>query len=124
MRVMSLTFGLGEVALVGLGIFMTSTNPPEKAYENYAVQQIDTYLKENFCSELPKGLDNVLKGQCHTMLDVARPQLGKKIAQATTRQNFLLFSVYQTQLSLPFSELDYNFSTVAFCQNFFVYEAE
>jgi Domain of unknown function (DUF4359) len=121
---MSLTFGLGEIVLVGLGVWMTMTNPQKQAYENYAVQEIDTYLKENFCTQLPKGLDSILKGQCHTMLDVARPQLEEKISQVTTRQNFVLFSIYQTQLSLPFSDLEYNFSTLGFCQNFFVYEAE
>jgi hypothetical protein len=124
MSVMSWTFALGEVVLVGVGILMVITNPEQKAYEKYATQQIDNYVKENVCSQLSPGLSNVLEGQCHAMLDVARPQLQETIAKQTTRQNFLLFSVYQTELSLPFSMLDYNFYTLGFCQNFFVYQTE
>jgi hypothetical protein len=121
---MSLTFGLTETTLVGLGVLMTLTNPEPKAYEQYAAKQIDAYLKENVCAQLSQGLGGVLNGQCKTMVDVARPQLEEAIALKTKRRNFILFSIYQTELSLPSSASEYQFTTLGLLQNFFVYQTE
>ncbi len=121
---MSLTVVLTEVALVGMGALMILTNPEQQAYEQYAVEQMDDYLKENVCSQLPKRWERVLNSQCHTMVDVARPQLEETIARHTTRQNFILFSIYQTELSLPLSTPQFSFATLGLLQNFFVYQAE
>jgi hypothetical protein len=115
---------IGGVALVGLGASMVLTNPGQDTYETYAVEQLTTYLKDDACMKAPSAFGNLLQRQCKSLVDTGRPQIEEIISQTTQRQNFVLFSIYQTTLDVgPFLPA-YHFDTVGVFQNFFVYQAD
>ena len=124
MKIFQLTKVIGGIALAGLGAAMAITNPSQKAYEQYAIEQLTSYLKENVCTQAPETLGKVLQNQCYTIVDLGKPQIKKLIALRTKRQNFLLFSIYRTELSAPSPLPSYHFETVGALQKFYVYEAE
>ena len=121
---LKLTFSIGCIALTGLGIIMALTNPGQKAYEQYASKALNVYLKENVCTQLPPEISGFLQSHCHSLVDIMSPQLSQVIANQTQRQNFILFSIYQTDLSIPSPSLDYQIKTLGVLQNFYIYEAE
>jgi hypothetical protein len=124
MKILQLTKVIGLIALAGLGGAMAITNPSQKAYEEYAIKQLTSYLKQNVCTQAPETLGKVLQHQCYTIVDLGRPQIKELIALRTKRQNFLLFSIYRTELSVPSPLPSYHFETVGAFQKFYVYEAE
>jgi uncharacterized protein YceK len=124
MRSLQLLLATSGIVLVGLGVTMGLTNPKPKAYENYASQSLDLYLKDNLCPQFTGGLNKILQSQCHSLVDTARPHLTQIIAQKTTRQNFLLFSIYETNLSIPSALPDYHVKTLGVFEQFYTYEAE
>ncbi len=107
------------IFLITVGILI-ATNPGTKKYEHYASKALNSHLKENLCQEAT----GVLKSSCGILVDIARPQLDVAIAQSTQRKNFLVFSIYQTHLSLPSAIADYEFETVAILDYFYTYQAE
>ena len=114
----------GGIALAGIGGLMAITNPGQNAYQQYATEELSAYLKDNVCPQLPKGLQNFLQSQCKALVDVGRPQIEQLISHQTRRQNFILFSIYQTNLSVTESFPSYHFETVGILQNFYIYQAE
>lgn len=115
---------VGGVMLVSCGGLLVFTNPNNHAYEKYATEQLTVYLKENVCTKVSQSLGGFLQSHCKTLVDTGRPQIQELIAQQTTRQNYLLFSIYQTKLSLPSPIPTYHFATIGAFQNFYIYEAE
>ncbi|MDJ0687896.1 MAG: DUF4359 domain-containing protein [Xenococcaceae cyanobacterium MO_188.B32] len=124
MTSLKLSLSIGSIALTGLGILLSLTNPGQKAYEKYASQTLNVYLKENVCTQLPPEISKFLQSHCHSLVDTIRPQLSQIIARQTTRQNFILFSIYQTDLSIPASLPDYQVRTIGILKQFFIYESE
>ncbi len=102
-----------------IGILI-ATNPGKAKYEEYASKALKTHLKDNVCQEVTEILTN----PCTILVDIASPQLGIAIAQKTERKNFLIFSIYQTNLSIPTTLPDYQFGTVAILDYFYTYQAE
>ncbi|MBE9166199.1 DUF4359 domain-containing protein [Pleurocapsales cyanobacterium LEGE 06147] len=119
-----LIFRIGGIILAGLGVGMALTNPGQKAYEQYASETLNDYLKENVCTRVPSELSQFLESQCYFLVDTARPQLSQIIARNTKRQNFIVFSLYQTDLFIPSALPNYQVKTVGVFQNFYTYEAE
>jgi hypothetical protein len=109
----------GGIVLGGLVGVLLVTNPSQEEYEEYGAEQIITYLRENVCNQLPSGLEGLLQNQaCKTLVDIGSPQLPRIIEQNTKRYNYLLFSIYKTDLYL------YKFETVGIVQNFYTYQME
>lgn len=103
---------------------MILTNPGQAAYEEYAVERLTVYLKEDICTQAPKELGEFLQRQCSTLVDTGRPQIGQVVSSSTHRQNLFFFSIYRTDFSgVPFAP-DYQFETVGAFQNFITYRAE
>ncbi len=104
---------------------MALTNPGQENYEEYAVEQLTTYLKEEVCTQnIPNTFENFLQRQCVSLVDTGRPQIRQIISETTQRQNYLLFSVYQTDLNVgPFLPA-YQFESVGAFQQFYTYQAE
>lgn len=124
MKYINIIKSAGIVVLAALGTAMAMTNPSQSDYEEYALEQLTDYLKDNVCTQAPKDFDNFLRRQCKTLVDSGRPQLRKMIAENTDQQNFLIFSIYHTELSVgPFLP-SYNFETVAAFNKFYIYQAE
>lgn len=117
---------LGGLALVGLGTAMAVTNPNQEAYDEYAVEQLSTYLKEEACSQAPKlpQVEEFLLRQCKSLVDTARPQIKQILSQKTQRQNLVLFSIYRTDLNISPALPAYHFETVGVFQKFYIYQVE
>jgi hypothetical protein len=124
MKVGQQLMGVGGVVLVGLGGLMVVTNPNYNAYEQYATEELTLYLKDNVCTQVSQKLGGFLQSYCKSLVDAGRPQIQELIAQQTTRQNYFLFSIYQTELSLPSPVSSYQFETIGAFQNFYTYQVE
>lgn len=106
---------------------MAVTNPGPVAYDDYATQELTQYLKSNTCTQAPKILGNLLQDQCASLLDQNQSEIKRFISANTKRQNFIVFSIYKTDLAI--SELRsvvpaYHFESVGIFQRFFVYKVE
>ena len=124
MTSLKLNLSIGSVALAGVGLCLILTNPGQKAYDKYAAQTLNIYLKENICTKLPPEINAFLQSHCRSLADTIRPQLAQIIASQTTRQNFLLFSIYQTELSIPAALPNYQVKTIGVLKQFYIYESE
>ncbi len=105
----------------GIGGIMAATNPHRSAYEAYAVEQISN-LAEERCQSVPAELGIVLQGPCRAAIAAARPQLLTLIAAATTRQNYIFFSIYRSDLSIPAANLDARVESIGIFNNFVTYK--
>ncbi|MGB3205425.1 MAG: DUF4359 domain-containing protein [Crinalium sp.] len=120
------------VALVGIGAAMALTNPNQDTYEEYAVEQLTRYLQKDICPKAPSILGVSLQSQCNSIIQSNQPQIKQLISRTTQRQNFIIFSVYKTDLSaqtivpfLPQNVLpEYHFETVGAFDNFYTYQAQ
>ena len=110
--------------LAGLVTAMAITNPDSSTYEEYAVEQLTTYLKSEVCTQVPKAFETLIKDSCASLIDSNRPQIQKIIVRSTQRQNFILFSIYRTNLSITSVVPLYRFQTVGIMQNFYTYSAK
>lgn len=124
MKSLQVTTVIFGVALSGLGVAMAMSNPSQSKYEEFAAQQLATYVKDNFCTQAPKAFSSFLEQQCKSLVDTGRPQIRQLISQSTQRQNYILFSVYQTDLTLSSLLPSYHFETVAVFENFYIYQAD
>jgi len=116
-------FGVGGIILLSIGAIALFTNPGEDKYKKYANATIQTKLKDEVCNQGGKDLGEWLEGQCHILITTASPYLSEVINQQTKRQNFLLFSIYQADLSLPSPLSQYRLSTMGIFGNFYIYQA-
>ena len=124
MKVLQLMTAVSGIALAGLGGAMAITNPGQKAYEQYATEQLTGYLKEKCTQEVPQELGGVLQRHCKSLVDTGRPQLQRLISHKTERHNFVFFSIYRTKLSIAGLLPGYQFETIGVFQNFYLYDAE
>ena len=124
MKGKQLITAVGGIVLGGLGLLMVASNPGQQAYEAYATEKLSLYVKEKVCTQVPEKFGDFLQRQCHSLVDTNRAQIRQIIAENTQRKNLLLFSIYQTDLSLPASLPDYHFETLGILQNFYITQAE
>jgi hypothetical protein len=115
---------VGAVGLVLLGVTMAKTNPSQAEYEEYAVQQLTKYLKSDVCKKTPKMLESLIKLDCDKLVDSTSPQVRELIAATTERQDFLIFSIYRTDLKLNSWLPSYTFESVGAFESFYTYSAE
>jgi len=115
-----LSFVVSSIAVIALGSIMAVTNPRREAYQTYATQKLSVYLKNEVCTDL----GNFLKGQCNQMVNQGQGPITQMIAQSTQRHNYLVFSIYETELSLMTGLPSYQFKTLGIFQNFWIYEAK
>jgi len=125
------------IAALGAGIALAVTNPSQVAYEVYATRRLTEYLTENFCPQTSQVLGINIREGCAEAIQQNQEQLRQFIAKSTERQNFGLFSIYQTNLSLkelvpggiaqllPETLLpSYEFQTVGVLMQFMTFKAE
>jgi hypothetical protein len=120
--------GVIGIAVLALAGGMAVTNPGQATYEEFAVARLTKVLKEEACQKLGFGLEE----QCPEWVDDNQAEIKQFVAQNTQRQNFIIFSLYTTDLSvrsllpsIPFlsSLPSYHFETVGAFQTFYTYKA-
>ena len=131
MKGLQVLTAIAGVALVGVGAAMALTNPDQDTYEEYAVEQLTDYLQRDICPKAPSILGNSLQSQCNSIIQSNQSQIKQLISKSTQRQNFILLSIYKTDLSIstiaPFLPANvlpgYHFETVGAIDNFYTYQA-
>ena len=119
-------------SILGLGTALIATNPKPAAYRLYASEQFRVHLKQEVCAkasfrpsmgslffhfslgELPLGLP------CSGIVDrLPQSWIENAIAKNTKpRHNFILFSIYRTELTLgPLP--DYTATKIGLFRNFY-----
>ncbi len=125
MKIVNLAAGIVGVLLLVGAVTLAVTNPKQEAFEAFAVQRI----REDACKKAPLGLAS----QCPRFVDDNQAEIKKVITRNTDRQDFLLFSFYQTDLSVRAIVPDlaflpgmptYHFETVGLFGKFYIYEAK
>jgi Domain of unknown function (DUF4359) len=112
---------LGIWAGCGLGGLMALTNPDRVAYENYAVERVGSLARDQ-CDRAPAGLGIVLQGPCRAAIDAFKPQIRPLLAASTTRQNFIFFSLYKSDISIPAVNFNARVESIGLFNNFFTYK--
>ncbi|MEB3174798.1 MAG: DUF4359 domain-containing protein [Cyanobacteriota bacterium] len=108
----------------GCGVLLALNNPGQRDYERYAAESLSFYLKDRVCPQAPLTFNGALQSYCKTLVDASRPQITTVVARSTSRQNFLLFSVYETRLLLPAPLPGYQFQTLGIMGEFYTYDAQ
>jgi len=109
----------GSSILVGSLVLLAATNPDQRAYEEFATQQLINYGKQNLCPKAPFGLSS----QCGSMLEQNRQAIHKLVSENTQRHNYIFFSLYLTDLSISSWLPSYHFETVGALYQFHLYQA-
>jgi ankyrin repeat protein len=129
MKKFGLAIAIGGAIVGTTALVLASTNPNVSQYEEYALEHFRVYLEENGCNQLPSGLE-FLKPNCisfiKSFVDVGSPQLKQLISRNTEHHNYLLFSVFKTELSVPapIPTPRYRFETIGIFGNFYVFQLE
>jgi hypothetical protein len=124
MKPLTLIICVGTASVTVLGAIMAKTNPNQDAYEKYAVQKLTTYLKTDVCKKTPSFLEKLIKVNCEQMLESATPHIKELITTTTNRQDYIIFSIYRTEIKLDSWIPGYKFETVAALDQFYTYNAE
>lgn len=112
------------VGLAALGVTMANTNPSQVEYEEYAVQRLTEYLKTDVCKKTTNLIENLIRFNCDKLVDSANPQIQEIIVRTTERQNYIIFSIYRTDLTINSWLPSYKFETVGGFDQFYTYTAE
>ncbi len=129
---------LGAAGLAVLGVIMAKTNPSQAEYQDYAVERLTQYLKTDVCQKTQGFIENLIQFNCEkvvdsvnpqmqgiiAVVDSVNPQMQGIIAGTTQRQDFMIFSVYRTDLKVSSLIPSYTFETVGAFNNFYTYSAK
>ena len=110
--------------LAALGVVMAKTNPSQVEYEEYAVQRLTEYLKSDVCKKTTNFIENLIHFNCDKLVDSANPQIQQILSRTTERQDYIIFSIYRTDLKINSWIPSYKFETVGAFDQFYTYTAE
>ena len=113
----------------GIGFLLNAMNPSQDEFETFALAQ----MKQELCPKVP-----VFGKDCPRFMDENKVKVKEILRQNTQREDFGLFSRYQTHLSLrsivppeavPFLSMlpmatSYDLATVGVMGNFYIYQAK
>lgn len=116
--------GIASAVTIGFVVLTFLTNPGQQGYQQYADATLKAHLKEKVCLQVAEELGTWLEDQCRIIVDTASPHLAQIINQQTKRQNFLLFSIYQTDIPLASPLPDYHLETLGILGHFYTYQAD
>lgn len=130
MKALKIAAAVAGVLFLGLGSVMAATNPSASAYEEYGTEKLTTYVKDNLCQKT-----SILQDQCGSLVDSQQSQIQQILATNTSRQDFIFFSIYTTDISasailpervksfLPATP-SYQFETLGVLQSFYTYKSQ
>jgi Domain of unknown function (DUF4359) len=122
MKPLKLIAIMGGALLIGASGILAATNPDQTSYESFAATQLTHYLGQEVCGDAAKDLG--LGQECEKLLRSRQSAIRRLVARQTERQNFLLFSIYRTNLELMAFLPSYQFETVAALGQFHIYKSE
>jgi hypothetical protein len=100
---------------------MVLTNPDRFAYETVAVDRISDLAKDQ-CDRAPAGLGVFLKEPCQAAIEAYKPQLRLLLTEHTSRQNWVIFSIYRSDISIPVGNMNARVETIGMFDRFFIYK--
>ena len=109
-------------ALAVLGGALAITNPGQDAYEAFATHAAIDYLKVEVCAKAPTAFG--LQKLCQSELESNQAKITKIITDGTQRQNFVLFSLYTTDLSISPDLPSYHVESVGVLGQFIIYKTQ
>lgn len=115
-----ITQAMISILILGLGI----TNPNGKKYQTYATDKISKELKYNTCTQLSNRSDSHLIKSCQILVSSIQPQIAITITQNTEHSNWIIFSIYKTQLQVNSLIPEYRFTTIGIFDLFLMYHIE
>ncbi|MBE9049797.1 DUF4359 domain-containing protein [Nostocales cyanobacterium LEGE 11386] len=124
MKALTIMAYAGAAGLATLGVTMAKTNPSQAEYEEYAAQRLTEYLKKDVCKKTTSFWENLIHSKCEQLVDTANPHMREILALTTQKQDFMIFSIYSTDLKLSSWIPAYRFETVGAFNNFYTYTAE
>ncbi len=124
MKPLTMLICVGAASIGIIGAILTKTNPKQAEYEQYALDKMTTYLKTDVCNKTPSFLEKLIKVNCEEMLQSAMPNLKELITATTNRQDYLIFSIYRTEIKLDSVIPGYKFETVGALNQFYTFNAE
>lgn len=119
---------IAGIFLAGVGAALALTNPHSDSFDRYATERLSDYLQTDVCPQA----GTLLKGTCSQVIRDNQSAIASLVAKGTSRQNYFLWSVYKTNLSLdPLlpSILDgalpsYHVETIGILNGFHIIKAE
>jgi hypothetical protein len=87
---------IAGIVLAGVGAALALTNPRPESFDRYATERLSEYLQTEVC---PKA-GSLLTGACNQVIQDNQSAITSLVSESTRRQNYLLWSVYKTDLSL------------------------
>jgi hypothetical protein len=110
---------LGTLGLLcGLGFL---TNPDLVAYEDYAVEQAGNLARAE-CDRAAGGLSVLVKEPCHAAIEAYKPQIKPLLSATTTRQDWGLFSIYRSDISIPVVNFNGRVESIGLFDRFYTYK--
>lgn len=114
---------LSIFAVCGLLGIAVLSNPDRSDYEVYAVEKLAD-LARNQCDLAPGGFGTILKEPCRAAISAIKPELRPIVAQATTRQNLIIFSIYRSNISIPAANLHTQVESIGIFNRFYTYRTD
>ncbi|MBW4581459.1 MAG: DUF4359 domain-containing protein [Tildeniella nuda ZEHNDER 1965/U140] len=113
---------VGGCLLAALGGALAVTNPGQEAYNEFATQAAIDYLNVEACAKAPTVFG--LQTLCQSELKSNQSKIKTIIADGTQRQNFVVFSLYTTDLSLNPDLPSYHVESVGVLGRFIIYKTQ
>jgi len=124
MKALKSTIYIAAAGLAVLGIILAKTNPSQGEYEAYAAQRLTKYFQDDVCQKKSKLLEKLLHLNCIQLVNATSPEIRKIITENTKRQNYIFFSVYQSEIKIYYFVPSYTFDTLGILANFYPFKAE
>jgi hypothetical protein len=92
---------MGGIAVAGVGVVLALTNPSPITYHRYAAKTLSLFVMRDLCegrSQTPKILESYTTEGCQAIASQGESAILSFIENNTDYQNFILFSLYTTEL--------------------------
>jgi hypothetical protein len=94
---------IGGIAVVGIGTVLALTNPSSTVYHRYAAKTVSLFVMRDLCQERvhqSEMLKSFTLESCQAIADQGETAILSFIQNNTDHQNFILFSLYTTELPM------------------------
>ena len=112
----------GSCVLVAIGGLLAATNPGSAAYEEFATRAAISYLKTEACAKAPSVFG--LQKLCQSELESNQVKIKQIIHDGTERQNFVVLSLYTTDLSISPDLPSYHVESIGVLGQFMIYRTQ